>query len=495
MTPRAEREAHSADLASEMRRLGTATFIYLLPLVLGRGLNLVLVPVYTRVMTSAEYGIVGLAAAITPLVTTVLSFGLHQAIMRLHFSFDDEAGRRRFHGSVAVFQLTVPVALTLGLYAAGSAGLLDVFETIGFEPHLKLVLLAAYFGIFHNTALNLLVVLEEPRQAAWFSIAMSVITAAITVWFVVALRQQAVGQLRAMALASAIVAALALWITVSRFGLALSVPDMRKAVVFGLPLVPHLLSNWALAASDRWILERHVDAATIGYYSLGYTFGTPAAMLTAAVARGFFPIVMRRLANAEQRAEVPRLGTYALALTAVPCAAWALVSSDAIKLLTPPEYHAGAPVAPWIVLGLAFQTVYGLWCQGTYFSGKTIGIPFVTGVAAATNIGLNIVFVPRYGMMAAAVNTAVAFALLAVLHGWLAQRLYPISWEYGRWLAILGLALGVYFLGTLFAGMPTLLSISGKLMVSLVLFPLALVVFKIAPASELRSMLQRRSRQ
>lgn len=482
----------SRDLRSDVRRLRSAAIIYLMPLVVGRGLNFLLAPVYTRVMSSAEYGVVGLATSITPLVTMVLGFGLSPTVSRLHFQLTTEAERREFHGSITTLQLTLALALTFALFGLGYAGHLDVFQTVRFRPHLEIILWAAYLGIFHNVVLSLYVVREEPRNAAIFSTVASLVTVAVTVWLVIVQRQGAMGQIRATAYAALVVAVIALVSRLRMYGIAASIPQMRRALAFGLPLVPHQLSNWALAASDRWILERRIDAHSLGQYSLGYTFGTAAGMLTTAISQAVFPIVMRRLSNPEQAADVPRLGTCVLVLTATPCLGLALLSHDAIVLLTPKEYHDAAGVVPWVVLGFVFQVIYGLWSQGTYFSGKTLRVPLVTAVAAAANVTLNLIFVPRFGMLAAAVNTAVAYAVLAALHGWLAHRLFPIAWEYRRWFVVIGLAAACYAFAELSSRAGSLTSIVLKAVVAGALFPGALLLLRVVSAADLAPLLPSR---
>jgi O-antigen/teichoic acid export membrane protein len=61
------------------------------------------------------------------------------------------------------------------------------------------------------------------------------------------------------------------------------------------------------------------------------------------------------------------------------------------------------------------------------------------------NVGLNLLFIPRFGIKAAAWNTAAGFATLALLQGMLAARRYRIKWEYRRWAVLSAIALGAYF--------------------------------------------------
>ena len=61
------------------------------------------------------------------------------------------------------------------------------------------------------------------------------------------------------------------------------------------------------------------------------------------------------------------------------------------------------------------------------------------------NVGGNLLFVPRYGVMVAAVMTAVGYGVSAVLHGCLAQYNHPVPWQYGRWARLFVAGLVAFF--------------------------------------------------
>src|SRR5439155_20773048 len=118
----------------------------------------------------------------------------------------------------------------------------------------------------------------------------------------------------------------------------------------------------------------------------------------------------------------------------------AMLGDEAIKLLTHREIHGAGVFTPWIVGAFLFQGVYFVWSTGTWFSMRTAAVPLCTVAAALTNIGLNLWLVPRYGIMAAAITTFVAYAVLMFTHGMLANHLYPIAWEYRRWAGMIAAA-------------------------------------------------------
>lgn len=484
------REGGGPGVGREIRGLTIASLLYLLPPLVSRGLSVLLLPIYTRAMPPEEYGIVGLASVVGTVVTLVLALGLTSAVGRLHYHFADEEERSRFYGTAILLQVGWALVGTTALWIAGVAGWLDgVFVSMRFRPHLELLLLGSFFAVFPNLGLTMLVMRERTRAASIFSIATSLVQVALSVLFVVGLRRGAVGQLEANVLATMVQTAITAWVARSYTRLSFSREHARQALLFGVPLVPHMVSNWALAASDRWVLERFVDGAELGRYSLGYTIGSVAGMLYNAVGQAVYPVVNRKLTAGEEP-EVPPLGTYSTLLVIGCGLPLALFAPEAVALLTPDAYHGTGEIVPWVVLSLAFQHLYRLWSLGTFFAKKTGWIPVVTAVAAALQIGLNLLLVPRYGIMAAAVNTAVSYGALAVMHGVLAQVTRPIAWEYAQWAKLFVIGIGCFLLGNALAGPSIGRAIALKAAIGFVLFPVLLLVTRAVYPAQVRDALR-----
>ena len=476
----------------ELGKLGTASFIYLIPVALSRGLNFLFIPLYTHALTPSDFGVLSLATTIQTLLTTVLGFGVHTTTYRLHYQWKSEDERRKLYGTLLIFLALAPLAITLVLYAIGLAGGFDhTFKILAFDPYLKLVLWAGYLGVFQALPLNILMIREMPRAAAIYNMVTFVVTAGTMLTFVVVLHEGVIGQLRAVLISQAVLAVVSVGIT-SRFAsFTLSKEHLYAALAFGLPLVPHLVSNWGLAVSDRFVLEQYVSKSEMGLYSLAYTFNAVAAIVAGSVQKSLFPMVTRKLAEDDGASDVPRLGTSALLGVTVAALVCAMFASDGMVVLQIPKTYYGArPFVPWLVLGVVFQTLYQLLSQGTFYAKKTKLVPVITVTAVAVNIGLNLLFVPHFGAMAAAIDTALAFAVLAALHGWLAYRSFPIAWEYGRWAKLLGVAAITFAIGDLGSNWPVYFSIPYKCAIFAVVLPGGLVLTRFMSGQELRTTIQ-----
>lgn len=470
-------------LRHELKRLGASSLVYLLPTFFARGISFLLSPVYAAVLGPSEFGIVGFAGTLAPLVTTLLGFGVASSAQRLHHDFEDDGSRRRFYGSILLFQMIVPLSIGLivdiVLTQTGSP-----FASLPYLPFGRLVLWTGVLGVLPSALVNIFVARESPKTVTTYNLASITVTIIATVIMVVVLRKGAVGLLGASLIAAAINSVFAFVLLRPVVSFKPSWPSLRAALVFGVPIVPHQLSNWALSASDRAILERYVATADLGRYSLGYTFGSATSFISLAIGLALGPLVNRRLKADSQDPAVPKIGSFSLLVTSFVGLFVALVGGPVLVLVTRPDYRGAETVVPWVSAAFVLQALYQVVSMGTFFSKRTAFVPFVTAAAAASNILLNLVLVPKYGIRAAAITTFVAYATLAAAHGILAHRMHPIAWEYGRLARIGAAALVTYGVGSLFEG-ASITTLLARSTVTL-LFPVLLVLFGAVTRQEMR---------
>lgn len=452
-----------ASLRGELKHLGTSSIVYLVPNILLRGLTFLLTPVYARAMPPGDYGALGVATTIGSIASVALCLSLHGSVSRLHFEYKSDREQRTFYGTLLVFMLAFPTAASVILHLLGEAGALDVFATVRFHPHLRLVLWTAYAQSFLPLPTALYMVREQPSRVAILTVTAAITQLGLTLLYVVSFQEGLMGALRAALHSSLVTATLAIYLVARNASLSFSPAILRKALGFSVPLVPHALGAWVLSISDRLVLERYVSAEDLGRYSIGYLFAFAVSLFAQSITTPLGPAANRQLKDETLKHNVPPLGTYAFLSIALAGLVAAVFAPDVIRVIVPPTYYGAEGIVPWVVLGSVFQGVYFIWSTGTWFSMKTRLIPVVTAIGAVSNLAMNLAFIPRFGILAAAVTTAIAYGLMAALHGLLAHKMHPIRWENRRWAAIALIAVATYMCASLLPSSPVALVAKGAL--------------------------------
>ncbi|MCK4966773.1 polysaccharide biosynthesis C-terminal domain-containing protein, partial [bacterium] len=109
-----------------------------------------------------------------------------------------------------------------------------------------------------------------------------------------------------------------------------------------------------------------------------------------------------------------------------------------------PEYWDGVKIVPVVMLAYVFYGLYVNLIVGIYIKKKSIYLPYITGAGALVNIGLNILLIPVWGIMGAAVAAAVSYFIMAGLMFASVHKIYPIQYEYAR-LAKIVIIAGICF--------------------------------------------------
>jgi O-antigen/teichoic acid export membrane protein len=402
--------------ANSKARVARASIAYAAASVTQRAVGLLMLPIYVRVVGSAEYGQLAVATTIASAASTVLSFGLETAIFRgyIHFG-SDPAERERFVNTVGIFLIAVPTVLVVVL---GFVMVMPLSSFFAIRPEAIALALAGVAITVPATILPMALLRAQERLADYLRVSVATVIAqtVLMLVLVVVLHAGLDGWLLASLLAAAVQLTVGLILLRHRWTRAFDAALLWGALAFGLPLIPHALSHWALALSDRAILGAYVGASQIGIYNLAYQLAVPMGMLTVAMNQGIMPIYAEATHDSTRRRELGGLASRQFVLTCLLGLTVALLGPPTIRIVMPDEFDSAANLLPWIAAGYTFFGLYLLPMNAVaVMAGKTRWVWTSTVAAGIVNITLNLITIPTFGTTAAAVNTAIAYAVLLLL--------------------------------------------------------------------------------
>jgi O-antigen/teichoic acid export membrane protein len=125
--------------------------------------------------------------------------------------------------------------------------------------------------------------------------------------------------------------------------------------------------------------------------------------------------------------------------------AGALVSREAVMILAPDTYLGAIAIVPWVILAYFLNGLYICYVNILFYFKQTKILPLITGTAAIINILMNLWLVPRFGIIAAAWNTVLAYFISSFLTIWASRRILHLPVEWPRLLSMAMLALIAFF--------------------------------------------------
>ena len=456
-------------LAGQLRRLGRHSVIYGLGGLVSRIIAVLLLPLYTRYLTPADYGKVETLVALTVVLTIVLRAGISSAFFRFYFDATDDAGRLRVLRTCFWFTMA---ASTLGLVAlvAFAAPVSDLlFDSSGEADLVRAAGVALWAQMNYEQLTSLFRVEERSVAFVCASLSNVFLTIGATVILVVVLDQGPLGVIVGNFTGTLLVYLTLLGYRREQLGLQFDRPLLREMNRFGIPLVPTALFLWLTNFSDRFFLLKLADATEVGLYSVGVRIASAMVLLLTAFRMAWPAFAFSISDDDEAKRTYAWVLTYLVALTAWVATGLTLLAPWLVRLLTNPDfYDASDVVGPLTFAAVAFAG-YIVIAIGVGRARRTQFNWVITGVAAVVNVALNLILIPPYGMMGAAIATVAAYVVMFLGMGWWYQRIYPVAYQWRRvcTAALVGVALVA--LGKL---------VGGGLPVAIVLslaYPLALV--------------------
>ena len=438
--------APASPVREALKRLTGESLIYGLGQVSGRAVNLLLVPILTRVLTPEAYGVSDLVMAYAQTAMLVLVFGMDAALARHFYDEPDREARVRMVSTSLLFRLATgtTAALLLALLAIPAAAPLLAGEA--YRKYLMLGAVTLPFTLLTLFANDVLRVTFQPWKFISLNLAQTVTVGGLTLYLVLGRQLGVVGVLYGKLGGDAITAVLGLAMCRHSIRWRFHRAALRRMLAYGLPLVPVALGYGVIAAADRFFLQRTHSLEAVGVYAVAVKFFALASMGVAAFHLAFTPFAYARARAPEAPRLFARVFSLYIAVASLGALLVAAFAPEVVALLAPGAYASAAGPALWLTFAAVAQGAYYVGGLGISLSLRTTLLIGTVGGAALIAVLANVALTPALGAPGAAVATFLGYAASAVLATLVAQRVYPLPYRGGRILAMFGLALALALL-------------------------------------------------
>ncbi len=421
-------------MLKETRQLLSHSAIYGIGNLLIKLVAFVLIPLYARKLVPSQYGLVAMLELMEIFGKTIFCFGLNNAVLRY-------LNRYRREGRASELVMSVYVAL-LVLNVAG-IGLLLWWEKplvswlLDFSPehvhYFRLMLIVIFAGVFQMFFLGILQAEEKPAAFSGFLVLSFVLLIGLNLYKVGLLNQGVAGVVESKVIVALLNFALIHLYLFTRYRPRVNWAVLRQSFGYGFPLVFMALSATLLTFADRYLLKALTNLAEVGIYSMAYKFGMIVNMaLVTPFRTAFFPIMFRLAEQGDVRSLYRKYHTYFLLASMALFLALSLFARELMLLFTAPRYLPGHVIVPLIAFSYVLFGLRMIYVNVLATQEKTTIVALSTLLGAVLNIGLNLVFIPRWGGMGAALATVLAYLFIALTTYLPQQRMHPIAWDWPR---------------------------------------------------------------
>ena len=415
------------------RRLGKEVLVYGLGVVASRAASFIMLPIYTRLLTTKDYGLLQLLDMTLNIAAILVSAGVVTGVMRFYFKATTDRERHEVLG--AAFGLQVGLNLLGTLLLCAGAGPIWRLGLSGTGSPTLVYIAAANFTLGALSVVPLLQMQMERKALAYSVATVSrvAIQLGLNILFLVGLRWGVLGILLSTMATNVLIGVATTGWMLRRTSLAMSRAAVRDLRRFGVPYQIATAATFILTFGDRFFLEAFHGLAAVGIYGLAYQFGFLLdSVAVAPFNRAWVPQRYQLVAQprAFRDAKYNQGFLYLSLLTVTAAVGITVFIRPVLRLMSDPAFWSAAAIVPVVVLAYVMQAWSGVVQFGIDVSERTKYASYAMWISVVLILALYTLLIPPFGAMGAAVATLLAFVARFALLYRFGHRLWPVTY---RW--------------------------------------------------------------
>lgn len=419
-----------------LKRLTGESLVYGLGQVGGRAVQLLLVPLLTRLLPQGAFGISDLVTAYMQTATLVLVFGMDGALARFIYHEPDRQARIRMISSSFIFRVSTSAVLALVLSFCAPALSERLLGGAVYEKYFRISAVTLPFTMVMLFSNDVLRVTFQPWKFITLNLAQTALTAAVTLWFLLERKVGVVGVFWGRLFGDGACALLGIVLIRHTLRPHLSREALGRMLRYGGPIVPAAIAWGAITSLDRYALQRTRSLEEVGTYAISMKFFSVVAMGVSAFQLAYGPFAFARAASEEAPRLFARVLGAFVGVAALGAMLAGLFAPEAVRLVAPSFRGDAAFPAAWLGFAAVALGAYTISSLGVSLALKTPWLLISAVLSAAMGAGMNAWLTPRYGPVGAAMATTSAYLTLTVVTYVIAQRFHPLPYRGARMLVL-----------------------------------------------------------
>lgn len=411
------------------KKLGKSIFIYGIASSLGKFVGLFFVPIYTRIFSTEEYGIIDLISVTISFVCILGILQLESAISRYYYSSKDEKERNK---RISTAYWTVLIASSvLSIILIILSGFISnfLFDT---SKYAKIISVASLTLPLMNifTIYSLIIrFLQKPVQYTFIIAAQLLVTVVISILLVVYLDKGIIG---------------VFWGQISGLvtGVLFGTIYLRDKIRFiwnwnylkemsrySLPMVPAVVAGWVNINASRFIILQYLSLSDIGIYSLAVKIASLLSLVESAFVMAWGPFMWEIFEKSDHKIIYKKVMKLVTLGTFIIVSLLAIWSKDVVLLLSTPEYIASASLIGLIGFSLGLRITNQTTMLGAGISKRTEYNTLATIIGISANIAALFVLVPTLGLLGVVISLLVGSTVTTGIGWHFSEKLYYIGFS------------------------------------------------------------------
>ena len=435
-------------MKSETRQLFSTSTIYSVGNILVKLVAFILIPLYARKLVPEEYGIIAILELTELIGKTIFVFGLGNSVLRFFVSYKTENKENEFIFSILSFLLISNMFL-LGLIYRFPQVFVQNLLSYSSENvlYFRYILVVIFVGVFQRIFITLLQSQGKALQYILFMLINFLLLIGLNIYKVGILDQGVQGIVE-----SKLYVAILNFVVINiyflfKFRPKISISVLIESLRFSLPLIFVGISLTIMTLADRYLLKILRDMTEVGVYTMAYKFGMVMNMvLIVPFRQAFFPLMFKLFDKQDVKKIYIKFFSYFLVTGAFIFLIISVFAKEILIIATSKNYIGGYVIIPFITFSYLLLGLRDIFVNVLASRKETKVIAYITILGAIINIILNLLFIPFWGFLGAAVATLISYMVIFGVTYYYQQKSYYINWDWKRARILFVTSLGLYLL-------------------------------------------------
>lgn len=378
---------------------------------LQKGIAMITMPIFTRILTTDQYGVFTVYQSWYNIVSIIVTLNLAGSVIN-NGMVKYENKRNEFISSMQSLSITVTVAFFIvylcfmnffnGLFNLSSIFILTMFVQLLFEP--------AYLMWAQRQRYE-----YKYRSLIVMTAIISITSPILGIIAVLSTDYKTEARVLSYALVQICIGLIFFIIQAVKGKTFFNKEYWKFALAFNLPLIPHYLSQIVLGQADRIMIERMIGASEAAMYGVAYNLATVITLFINAVNSSFIPAFYENL-KAKKYDSIRKASTFLCLFMAVLICVFTLFGPELLAIFASKQYSEAKWIFPPVAASVFFTFIFTLFINAEFYFEKTKYVMVVSIIGAILNIVLNLIFIKRFGYVAAGYTTVVCYILFSFGH-------------------------------------------------------------------------------
>lgn len=394
-------------------------------------LGFALLPIYFHYLTIEQYGILALFEITAQIFSEVLLISIPTSLIRWHAAEENINKKKSIVFTSFAFIILVSSLVSLIFIPFSNNLSLFFFNTNTYNNEFTYLFLWVSFSLIDRIVLSLIRVKQKSLFFAILSFVKLLIILTSNIIFIVYLGYGIDGILLSLVIGHLCAVLISIPFVIKNSNLKFNFPILVEMLQYGFPLIFSTISSLALSLGDRYIIKIFLGNAAVGVYNAGFKIASLInVFINQPFQLGFLPIAFSQINQENSGRFYSKVLTYLTLILLLAFVLVGLFGEHIIRLVTSKaEYLESIKIIPLLALSFVFKGIQYILGLGFHYVKKTKYNAYLVMVAASINVGLNILFIPIFGISAAVVNMNISMIILIVITYYFVQKKYFISYE------------------------------------------------------------------